>query len=210
MHTRPRTGKHVQSETVSCASKCIFFFHYLHLQSRRTKGYPCQIVSDTSMCRRHIAFRHSNNYRQWCKTNNFELMLPQDIKERKTVVAIANVQQTSLDGHLQEKPSTDIVVPYTNTIFREAAIGWLISTSQPIQAIDHLAFQKMIAVAAHAMSGVVLPNRNATRGEIMNLFKKQMTKLKECLNVSFRSYYFKLMFCTDVANRASSCLALST
>jgi hypothetical protein len=80
----------------------------------------------------------------------------------------------------------------------------------PIQAIDHPAFQKMIAVAARATSGVILPNCNATCGEIMNLFKKQMTKLKERLNVSFPLYYFKLMFCTDVANRASSCLVLST
>ncbi|KAG1827488.1 uncharacterized protein BJ212DRAFT_1256800, partial [Suillus subaureus] len=117
----------------------------------------------------------------WCKTNNFESMLPQDIKEQKTAVAITNVQQTSLNSHLQENPSVDIVVLYMNTVFRKATIEWLISTSQLIQAIDHLSFQKMIAVAAHAMSGVVLPNCNTTHCKIMNLFKKQMMKLKEHL-----------------------------
>lgn len=42
----------------------------------------------------------------------------------------------------------------------------------------------MIDVASRAVHGVHVPNRKATRAEIMDLFKKQMTKLKERLNVS--------------------------
>ncbi|KAG2113946.1 uncharacterized protein F5147DRAFT_744119 [Suillus discolor] len=137
------------------------------------------------MCRRHLAFRHADAYRKWCKANEFASMLPQDIKERKTAAAIANAQQTSLDGHLKEIPPHKAVVPYTDALFRDAAIEWLISTSQPIQAVDHPSFKNMIDVAARATNGVILPNRNATRREIMDLFKKQMSKLKERLNVSF-------------------------
>ncbi|KAG1787959.1 uncharacterized protein HD556DRAFT_1245953, partial [Suillus plorans] len=144
------------------------------------------IVSDTSTCRRHIAFRHPDAYRQWCKTNNFESMLPQDVKERKTAAAVLNAQQTSLDRHLQEIPPNNVVIPYTDTHFREAAIEWLVSTSQPIQAVDHPSFKNMINIASRATNGVVLPNRNATRRDIMDLFKTQLTKLKGRLNVSFR------------------------
>ncbi|KAG2136105.1 uncharacterized protein EDB93DRAFT_1064088, partial [Suillus bovinus] len=71
-------------------------------------------------------------YRQWCKTNNFELMLPQDVKECKTAAAVLNTQQTSLDGHLQEIPPNNIVIPYTDTHFCEAAIEWLVSKSQKL------------------------------------------------------------------------------
>lgn len=57
-------------------------------------------------------------------------MLPQDVKERKTAAAVLNAQQTSLDRHLQEIPPNNVVIPYTDTHFREAAIEWLVSTSQ--------------------------------------------------------------------------------
>lgn len=56
---------------------------------------------------------------------------------------------------------------------------------QPIQAVDHLIFKNMINIVAHATDGVILPNCNATRHNIMNLFKTQMTNLKDQLNVSF-------------------------
>jgi hypothetical protein len=57
-------------------------------------------------------------------------MLPHDIKARRTAAAIANVQQTRLDDHLHEIPPKKVVVPYTDILFRDAAIEWLISTSQ--------------------------------------------------------------------------------
>ncbi|KAG1836265.1 hypothetical protein DFJ58DRAFT_669806 [Suillus subalutaceus] len=52
------------------------------------------------------------------------------------------------------------------------------------QAVDHPSFKNMINIAARAINGVVLPNCNATRHDIMDLFKTQMTKLKDRLNVS--------------------------
>ncbi|KAG1864065.1 hypothetical protein C8R48DRAFT_573262, partial [Suillus tomentosus] len=70
------------------------------------------------------------------------------------------------------------VVPYTDMLFRKAAIEWLISTSQPIQAVDHPSFKNMINIAACATNSVVLLNCNAMRRDIMDLFKTPMTKLK--------------------------------
>jgi hypothetical protein len=139
-------------------------------------------------------------------------MLPQDVKERKTAAAIINAQQSNLDGHLRKIPPRQAVVTYSDSRFREAAIEWLISTGQvsvfnsesyclspwysityfqPIQAVDHPSFKKMIDVASHATSGVSVPNRKATRREIMDSFKKQMSKLKERLNVCILSSYLR-------------------
>jgi hypothetical protein len=62
---------------------------------------------------------------------------------------------------------------------------------QPIQAVDHPSFKKMIDVASRATKGVIIPGRKATRTEIIGLFKKQMARLRDCLNVST---YFKPEF----------------
>ncbi|OJA16868.1 hypothetical protein AZE42_13376, partial [Rhizopogon vesiculosus] len=153
-------------------------------------GCACQIVSDASMCHRHIAFLHIDAYRKWCKDNNFTSMLASDVKEQKTAPVIASAQQTTIDGHLTELPETPVVIPYSVTTFREATIEWLISTGQPIQAVNHSSFKKMIDIAARATHGVIVPNRKATCHEIMDSFKKQMSKLKECLNASNVDGYF--------------------
>jgi hypothetical protein len=43
----------------------------------------------------------------------------------------------------------------------------------------------MIQTAARATNGITIPNRKATREEIMTTFKNQLTHLKERLNVSY-------------------------
>jgi hypothetical protein len=42
----------------------------------------------------------------------------------------------------------------------------------------------MINIAARATNGVIIPDRKVTREEIIEMFKKQMTALKERLHVS--------------------------
>lgn len=49
--------------------------------------------------------------------------------------------------------------------------SFLLMHIQPIQSLEH------------ATNGVVVPTRKATRDEIINMFKAQLTKLKEHLNV---------------------------
>ena len=55
---------------------------------------------------------------------------------------------------------------------------------QPIQALEHTKFKELIDIASHAKNGVKIPHRKITRGEIKQLFKEHITKLKTQLNVS--------------------------
>ncbi|KIJ12264.1 hypothetical protein PAXINDRAFT_54346, partial [Paxillus involutus ATCC 200175] len=90
----------------------------------------------------------------WCKTNNFKSMLPTDVKARNAATAVANAKQSSLNDHVRVIEPGEHVLLYTDKLFREAAIEWLISTNQPIQAVDHPSFKKMIDIASRATNGV--------------------------------------------------------
>ena len=65
-------------------------------------------------------------------------MLPRDTKARR-LQAQKKTQQT-LDGHLKEKPPAMRTVKYSDEVFRQAAIEWLIASDQvrPICAIAPL------------------------------------------------------------------------
>ena len=55
-------------------------------------------------------------------------MLPKDAEKcRKD--ALAN-DQSRLDPHLREKPQREVIIPYSDERFRDAAIEWLVSTDQ--------------------------------------------------------------------------------
>jgi len=56
-------------------------------------------------------------------------MLPEDVQERK-LAAVMTVKQGTLDSNVREVASMERVVPYSDKLFREAAVEWLISTSQ--------------------------------------------------------------------------------
>ncbi|KIK78223.1 hypothetical protein PAXRUDRAFT_115435, partial [Paxillus rubicundulus Ve08.2h10] len=92
-------------------------------------------------------------YHKWCNKNKSMSMLLEDVQERK-LAAMANVKQGTLDKHVQEVTPTEQVVLHLDKLFREATVEWLISTNQPIQAIDHPSFKKMIDVASRATKGV--------------------------------------------------------
>ncbi|KAH7885626.1 hypothetical protein F5I97DRAFT_1810590 [Phlebopus sp. FC_14] len=159
--------------------------------SCRKKGSPYKIVSDTSTCRHHLAFCHKAAYLKWCKENKFVSMLSEDVKECKIASDITNVKQGSMNDHVREIVPTEHVIPYSDALFREAAVEWLITTNQVCLSLYyvlvthrisvHPSFKKMVDIASRATKGVIIPNRNATCREIMKLFKKQMAYL---LNVS--------------------------
>lgn len=126
-------------------------------------------------------------------------MLPKDTLARREKLKLQ--EQTRLDAHLVEKPPPERIVKYTDAIYCEAAIEWLLATDQvcsfltqmclslirsdqPLRALEHPAFKNMIDIAARATDGVKIPNRKQTRREIINLFKKNMTRLRDKLNVS--------------------------
>ncbi|KAF8232809.1 hypothetical protein L208DRAFT_1211627, partial [Tricholoma matsutake] len=93
-------------------------------------------------------------YQTWAEKNKFPSMLLRDAQKCCRDVQAANEAQSCLDSHLREKPQKERIVPYTNEIFCEAAIEWLVSTDQPIQVFEHLSFQNMIHIAARATNGV--------------------------------------------------------
>ncbi|KAJ7257844.1 hypothetical protein C8J57DRAFT_1074314 [Mycena rebaudengoi] len=97
------------------------------------------------------------------------------------------LRQQTLDPHLQEKPERE--VPYSDQLFRDAAIEWLIATDQPLDAMNHPKFKEMIDIAARSHNGVKIPGRKTTREEILRLFQRQMENLRVRLHVSLMCLY---------------------
>lgn len=93
----------------------------------------------------HILKEPKGTYRRWAKDNNFESRLAGDVKARKAA-ATPLAQQSSLNQHLVEKSQPERVVPYSDTIFRDAATEWLIATDQvhsialclPLSSLVHI------------------------------------------------------------------------
>ncbi|KIK81929.1 hypothetical protein PAXRUDRAFT_154892, partial [Paxillus rubicundulus Ve08.2h10] len=123
----------------------------------------------------HMESTHRAEYLQWAEANNFTSMLPKDAKQQKEGVLSHN--QPKLDSHLQPLPLKEQVIPYSDKMFCEAAVQWLIDTDQPIAALEHPSFKNMIDIAAHAANGVKIPNCKATWQAIIDSFKQQMMNL---------------------------------
>jgi hypothetical protein len=66
-------------------------------------------------------------YQTWAKTNSFESMLPGDIKDHKEKVVHA---QQAINSHLTKRKLVEWVVPYSDKLFKTAAIEWLIAMDQ--------------------------------------------------------------------------------
>ncbi|KAI0373339.1 hypothetical protein BV20DRAFT_937980, partial [Pilatotrama ljubarskyi] len=140
------------------------------------------LVAEISTLRRHLQATHLNAYYTWATSNNFDSMLPKDTRARRE--ERRKNEQSTLDFHVKPKAPRPPVVKYSDELFRQAAIEWLIATDQPVQALEHPKFQEMIDIAARATEGVKLPNRKQTRSAIIKMFKDNLTKLRERLNVS--------------------------
>src|SRR5437870_7111900 len=69
-------------------------------------------------------------YREWADKSGFISMLPVDTQDRKAKATTSQMQQGRLDSHLQDIPPPERIVPYSDRLFREAAIEWLIATDQ--------------------------------------------------------------------------------
>ncbi|KAI6098675.1 hypothetical protein EV401DRAFT_1879070, partial [Pisolithus croceorrhizus] len=99
-------------------------------------------------------------YREWTVANGFTSMLPNDSKQRCTEARSSLGRQPSLEGHLVEKGR---VIQYSESSFHEAAILWLIEMDQPIHALQHLAFQKMVEIGSSARNGIKILSRGQMR-----------------------------------------------
>ncbi|KAI0757827.1 hypothetical protein C8Q80DRAFT_1090595 [Daedaleopsis nitida] len=144
----------------------------------------CRLVADVTTIRRHLGASHEGAYHAWAKNTGFVSMLPKDSAARRRAQASKSAEQTRLDPHLREQPKPpEQLVKYSDELFRDAAVEWLIATDQPLQALEHPSFKKMIHIAARSTEGVRIPNRKQTRAAIIDLFKKNLLKLRERLNV---------------------------
>ena len=138
-------------------------------------------------------------------------MLPEDSAARKLneARAASKLQQGRVDQHFDIIKPEDRPVPYSDAGFREAAIQWLVQTDQVkrfyillLELIccahdsqfrpSNIPFQNMVQIASHATCEIKIPNRKQTRAEIILLFKEQMNRLKERLNVC-KMYHLMLL-----------------
>ncbi|OJA10009.1 hypothetical protein AZE42_13011, partial [Rhizopogon vesiculosus] len=121
-----------------------------------SKSHKCAVsfVNEVTTLRRHQEAAHRGDYLKWAKNNDFISMLPKDAKQRREQAAAD--QQPSISGYLKPRAPNEHVMPYTDELFREAAIKWLIETDQPIDALEHPAFKNMIDIAARTTNGIKL------------------------------------------------------
>jgi hypothetical protein len=79
---------------------------------------------------------YQGDYHAWCKKESFESMLADDASKRKKAVTLS--RQNTLDGHLHEAPLIERVIPYSDALFRDAAIEWLVTTDQVLSSLYHI------------------------------------------------------------------------
>jgi hypothetical protein len=58
------------------------------------------------------------------------LKLPKAAKKAKEKAEQATLKEGRLDSHLKEIPHKEWVIPYSDTLFHEAVIEWLVATDQ--------------------------------------------------------------------------------
>ncbi|KAF8813024.1 hypothetical protein BYT27DRAFT_7085470, partial [Phlegmacium glaucopus] len=119
---------------------------------------------------------------KWVKENNFESMLPRDLKVCRDAER-EHLSQTLVEDHYTVQMPKDKPTPYSNELFKEVAIQWLVETDQPIQAFEHPTYQKIIQIAARATKQVQIPNHKQTQEAIVTKFKEQMKALRDRFNV---------------------------
>ncbi|KAJ7144649.1 hypothetical protein C8R44DRAFT_575549, partial [Mycena epipterygia] len=78
-----------------------------------------------------------------------------DRKAKKAAATAAGPEvQPTLDPHLFEMSAKEVIIPYSDALFRQAAIEWLVATHQPVDAFEDPRFVNMINIASCAKNGV--------------------------------------------------------
>jgi hypothetical protein len=57
-------------------------------------------------------------------------MLPEDSKARRAQVLEENLRQTNVNDHFKPAPKEEKPEPFSDELFKQAAIEWLIETNQ--------------------------------------------------------------------------------
>ena len=126
-------------------------------------------------------------------------MLPDDTKQHREAASDSSLlcTQTKISNHFPEAK----VIPYSDQVFQDTSIQWLIHTNQvcflitswqvdvdalllqPIQVFSNLGFKKMLSITSQATKGVSLPCAKMTWAHIIKMFKKKMFILWDHLNI---------------------------
>ena len=138
-----------RSRKISIASKiCLWvYIHYIRTPEAWL-GEGTGIVAEVSTCRRHCGSKHAvsitylrndscslplqGKYRSWCKKTGFESKLPGDVIARNLK---PEQSQRTIDGYLVEKKSTDGSVAYSDRLFQQAVVEWLVATDQVMRVL---------------------------------------------------------------------------
>ena len=75
-------------------------------------------------------------------------MLPSDAKERKAAEHVT-LQQTQVNDHFAKALPDDKPPPYTDELFKEAAIEWLIQTDQVSFCFKYKIYYPNLSILAH-------------------------------------------------------------
>jgi len=92
-----------------------------------------------------------NAYDKWCGLNNFESKLPKVVQERKDAALAADrAKQQSLDPHLTKELPQERVIPYSDDLFRDAAVQWLVETHQVYSLLTFQERADKVSCKAHS------------------------------------------------------------
>jgi hypothetical protein len=98
---------------------------------------------------------YQHAYRKWAKANNFDSMLPEDTKKRRAAVAEETLRQSQVHEHFDKAKPEDKPKVYTDEIFKEAAIQWLIETDQVCTTVSGLNSLLMISNSLFKLSNTL-------------------------------------------------------
>ncbi|KAJ7137075.1 hypothetical protein C8R44DRAFT_607858, partial [Mycena epipterygia] len=163
------------------------------------------IVAEATTLRRHLESDHYVKYvAEVGKKKRTFSVLPGDRKARKATATAAGPEvQPTLHPHLKEMPAKEVIIPYSDALFRQAAIEWLVATDQPVDALEDPRFVNMIDIASRAKDGVRIPGKKGTRAEIKYFFQQRMDSLKKTLNV--RMSWAILIFVSRITVAGTDC-----
>ncbi|KAF8575327.1 hypothetical protein K439DRAFT_1307070, partial [Ramaria rubella] len=92
-------------------------------------------------------------------------------------------QQTVMTDHYQPVEPGERIIPYSDELFKQVALEWLVETDQPIHTLEHPKLKEMIDIASCAKHGVCIPTNRATCAGIMEMFCEHLCDMAACINV---------------------------
>ena len=115
---------------------------------KKLSDHPVALVADVTTCRHHMELHHKvcptlfcvlvpswflssslqGEYLNWADKNQFQSMLPKDAQRRHD--AATAYEQTHLDSHLKELLLKERAILYTDGLFCNDMMEWLVSMDQ--------------------------------------------------------------------------------